>query len=75
MQVSLVVVLGLCIVAACLPTEHSFGSQASVVAAQGLISFSLWPGSMDSEVVAHGLSRSTADGVFTDQGLNPCPLH
>ena len=28
-----------------------------------------------SVVVAHGLSCSTACGLFPDQGLNPCPLH
>ena len=26
-------------------------------------------------VVAHGLSCSTACGIFPDQGSNPCPLH
>ena len=28
-----------------------------------------------SVVVAHGPSRSTACGIFPDQGSNPCPLH
>ena len=28
-----------------------------------------------SAVVAHGLSCSTACGIFLDQGANPCPLH
>ena len=28
-----------------------------------------------SVVVAHGLSRSVACGIFPDQGSNPCPLH
>ena len=28
-----------------------------------------------SAVVAHGLSRSAACGIFPDQGSNPCPLH
>ena len=28
-----------------------------------------------SVVVAHGLSYSTACGIFPDQGSNPCPLH
>ena len=28
-----------------------------------------------SVVVAHGPSRSTARGIFPDQGSNPCPLH
>ena len=28
-----------------------------------------------SAIVAHGLSRSAACGIFPDQGWNPCPLH
>ena len=28
-----------------------------------------------SVIVAHGLSCSTACGIFPDQGSNPCPLH
>ena len=28
-----------------------------------------------SVIVAHGPSRSTARGIFPDQGTNPCPLH
>ena len=28
-----------------------------------------------SVIVAHGPSRSTACGIFPDQGSNPCPLH
>ena len=28
-----------------------------------------------SVVVAHGPSRSTACGIFPDQGSNPCPVH
>ena len=28
-----------------------------------------------SAIVAHGPSRSTACGIFPDQGSNPCPLH
>ena len=28
-----------------------------------------------SAIVAHGPSRSTARGIFPDQGSNPCPLH
>ena len=27
-----------------------------------------------SAIVAHGLSRSAARGIFPDQGSNPCPL-
>ena len=40
----------------------------SVVVARGLQSAGL-------VVVVHGLSCSTACGIFLDQGLNPCPLH
>ena len=46
----------------------SCGSRASVVVACGLYS-------AGSVVVVHGLSCSTACGIFPDQGLNPCPLH
>ena len=28
-----------------------------------------------SVVVGHGLSCPVACGIFSDQGLNPCPLH
>ena len=28
-----------------------------------------------SAIVAHGLSRFAACGIFPDQGSNPCPLH
>ena len=31
--------------------------------------------SMNLVVVTHGLSSSTACGIFPDQGSNPCPLH
>ena len=34
----------------------------------------LAPGAQASIVVAHGLSCSTACGVFLDQGSTPCPL-
>ena len=40
----------------------------SVVVACGLQS-------TGSVVVAHGLSCSSACGIFPDQGSNPCPLH
>ena len=32
-------------------------------------------GTRASVVVVHGLSCSTACGIFPDQGSNPCPLH
>ena len=41
----------------------ALGAQASVVWLAG------------SVVVAHGLSCSTARGIFPDQGSNPCPLN
>ena len=47
---------------------RALGTQASVVVARGLQS-------AGSVVVAHGPSRSTACGILTDQGSNPCPLH
>ena len=37
----------------------------------GFSSCGLWT----SPVVAHGLSCSTACGIFPDQGSNPCPLN
>ena len=46
----------------------ALGARASVVVARGLQS----PGSV---VVSHGLSCSTACGIFPNQGSNPCPLH
>ena len=40
----------------------------STVANRGLLS-------TGSVVVAHGLSRPEACGIFPDKGLNPCRLH
>ena len=61
----------------------ALGTRASVVVARGLQQ--LWHSgsvvaarglqSTGSVVVAHGLSCSTACGIFPDQGSNPCPLH
>ena len=53
--------------------SHVAGAQAlgyvgSIVAAPGL-----W--STGSTVVPHGLSYSTACGIFPDQGSNPCLLY
>ena len=45
----------------------ALGAWASVVVGRGLQS-------AGSVVVAHGLSCSTACGIFPDQGSNPCPL-
>ena len=53
---------------------QALGSQASVVAALGLSSGSRAL-ERSSVVVAHGLSCSTACGIFPDQGKNPRPLH
>ena len=46
----------------------SCGTWASVVVVRGLQS-------IGSVVAAHGLSCSTACGIFPDQGSNLCPLH
>ena len=52
------------------------GTWASVVAVLGLGScgsnLRLW--SEGSVIVEHGLSCSAACGIFSDQGLNSCPL-
>ena len=47
--------------------KRGSGCVGSAAAARGL-----W--STGSGVVAHGLSCSTARGVFPDQGLSLCPL-
>ena len=47
---------------------QALGTRASVVVAWGLES-------TGSVVVVHGLSCSTACGIFLDQGSNLCPLH
>ena len=62
---------------------RALGAQASVVVACGLQQ--LWHAgsvvvarglqSTGSVIVVHGLSCSTACGIFPDQGSNPCPLH
>ena len=60
-----VVVRRLLIVVASLVAEHgALGTQASVVAAREL-----------SSCGTHGLSCSTACGIFLDQGSNPRPLN
>ena len=52
-----------------LPLQHRlWGMKASVVAAPGVLG-------IGSVVVKHGLSCSTAWGIFPDQGLNPCLQH
>ena len=55
-----------------LAVEHWLqGVRASVVATREAPR--LW--SIGSVAVVHGLSCSTACGIFLDQGLNPCLLH
>ena len=51
-----------------------FRHKASVVAARGLSSCSVWLWDEGSKVVAHRLCCSMACGIFLDQGSNPCPL-
>ena len=52
---------------------RSTGSRHTGFSSCGTWAQQLWhPGSV---VVAHGLSCSTACGIFSDQGSNPCPLH
>ena len=71
-----IAVYGLLIVVAFLVAEHTLQVRklqqlwhtGSVVVACRLQS-------AGSVVVAHGLSCSTACGIFLDQGLNSCPLH
>ena len=47
---------------------------ASLVAEHGLVGFSSC-GSQALEAVVHGLSCSSACGIFLSQGSNLCPLH
>ena len=65
---SLVAVLGLLIVVACL-VEH----RLQVHRLQNL--WLAGPQSSDSVIVAHRLSCSTACVIFLGQGWTPCPLH
>ena len=64
-----VVVHGLPIAWASLIAQHRLqAARLSLVVAPGI-----W--SMDSVVIAHGLSCSVACGIFLDWGSNPCLLH
>ena len=58
-------------------TEHAnfpcYRAQALGTWASVAVAPRLW--STGSIVVAHGLSYSTACGIFLDQSLNPCLLH
>ena len=73
----LLVALGLC---CCVRALSSCSEQGLlfVAAPQFLIAVvshgRAWAGTLASVVVAHGLSCSTACGIFLDQGSNPCTL-
>ena len=54
---------------------HSSSRCAGLLLSWPLLLWSTSSRRADSVVVAHGLSCSTACGIFPDQGLNPCPLH
>ena len=53
----------------------ALGAWASVVVAHRLSSCGSQALEHRLGIVAHGLSCSTACGIFPDQGSNPCPLH
>ena len=65
---SLVSVCGLLITVTSLVIEHGLWSTWTSVAVVGLSSFA-------SRALGHGLSCSTACGIFLDQGSDLCPLH
>ena len=54
---------------------HSSLRCAGLLLSRPLLLWSTSSRHAGSVVVAHGLSCSTACGVFPDQGSNPCPLH
>ena len=66
-------VRGLSLVAA--SGGHSSSRCAGVSLSRPLLLWSTDSRRAGSVIVAHGLSRSTACGIFPDQGSNPCPLH
>ena len=66
-------VLGLSLVAA--SGGHSSSRCTDLSLSQPLLLRSTGSRRAGSVTVAHGLSRSTACGIFPDQGSNPCPLH
>ena len=63
-----VAVRGLLIMVASLVAEHSLQVHRLSSCGRGLQSAA-------SVVAVHGLSCSSARGIFPDQGSNPCPLH
>ena len=54
---------------------HSSSRYAGLSLSRPLLLRSTGSRRAGSVVVAHGLSCSTACGIFPDQGSNPCPLH
>ena len=54
---------------------HSSSRCAGLSLSQPLLLRSTGSRRAGSVVVAHGLSRSAACGIFPDQVSNPCPLH
>ena len=54
---------------------HSSSRCAGLSLSRPLLLLSTGSRRAGSVVVAYGLSRSTACGIFPDQGSNPCPLH
>ena len=54
---------------------HSSSRCAGLSLSRPLLLWSTGSRRPGSVVVAHGLSCSTACGIFPDQGTNPCPLH
>ena len=54
---------------------HSSSRCTGLSLSRPLLLRSTGSGRTGSVVVAHGLSCSTACGIFPDQGSNPCPLH
>ena len=54
---------------------HSSSQRAGLSLSQPLLLRSTGSRHAGSVVVAHGLSCSTACGIFPDHGSNPCPLH
>ena len=54
---------------------HSSSRCAGLSLSRPLLLWSTGSRRASSAIVAHGPSRSTACGIFPDQGSNPCPLH
>ena len=54
---------------------HSSSRCAGLSLSRPLLLWSTGSRCAGSVVVAHGLSRSAACGIFLDQGSNPCSLH